>query len=36
MRSTEVDRKRAAIIALISGPFGREAGLRPNPLTRLP
>lgn len=36
MRSTEVDRERAAIIAPASGPFGLEAGLRPPPLTRLP
>ena len=36
MRSTEVDRERAASIAPASGPFGRKAGLRPHPLTRLP
>ena len=36
MRSTEADRERAAIIAPISGPFGRESGLRSPPLTRLP
>ena len=36
MRSTEADRERTAIIALTSGPFGRESGLRPPPLTRLP
>ena len=36
MRSTEVERERAAIIASTSGPFGREAGLPPPPLTRLP
>ena len=36
MRSPEVDRKRAAIIAPASGPFGRDADLRPHPLTRLP
>ena len=36
MRSPEVDRKRAAIIAPASGPFGLEASLRPHPLTRLP
>ena len=35
MRPTEADRKSAAIIAPTSGPFGREAGLRPPPLTRL-
>ena len=36
MRSTEVDRERAAIIAATSGPFGRAGGLRPPLLTRLP
>ena len=45
MRSTEVDRERAALSAPTSGPFGRDArrvtfwlesGLCPNPLTRLP
>ena len=35
MRSTEADRERTAIIAPASGPFEREAGLRPPPLTRL-
>ena len=36
MRSPEVDRERAAIIAPTSGPFGRDASLRPPLLTRLP
>ena len=36
MRLTEADRERTAIIALTSGLFGRESGLRPRLLTRLP
>ena len=36
MRSTEVDRERAAIIAPTSGPFGRAADLPPPPLTPIP
>ena len=36
MRSTEVERERAASIAPTSGPFGREAGLPSLPLTRRP